>query len=127
MAIHKFTRLLWEGKKIPRFGDGTTARDYTFVDDIVDGIVAALERPNGFEILNLGNSHPVQLADLIDRIAALVGRPVELESLSEQAGDARRTHSDISKSGKMLGYKPKVELDDGLARFVTWFRSERTG
>lgn len=125
MAIHKFTRLLWEGKPIPRFGDGSTSRDYTYVGDIIDGLVAGLKRPAGFQIINLGNSRPISLAALIDLIGKSLGRPVRLEPQPEQPGDAKRTHADIAKAGKMLGYEPQVTLEDGIAAFIKWFRRQR--
>ncbi len=124
MAIHKFARLLTEGKAIPRFGDGTTARDYTFIDDIVDGIVASLALPAGCETFNLGNSQPISLTGLIDLVGVQLGLPVKTESHPEQPGDARKTHADISKSQKMIGYIPKVKLEDGIGRFVDWFRQQ---
>ena len=129
LAIHKFTALIESGKPLPVFGDGSTGRDYTYVHDIVDGILRSLEYapkdPNGapFEVFNLGNSHPVKLTELIAEIEQATGRKAVREQKPMQPGDVPLTWADISKSSRLLGYDPKVRLHEGLQRFVTWYRA----
>jgi UDP-glucuronate 4-epimerase len=131
LAIHKFTALLEAGKPLPVFGDGSTGRDYTFVDDIVNGILAALDYdphdPTGapFDIFNLGNSHPVKLTDLIEQLERATGRQAVREQKPMQPGDVPLTWADISKAGRLLGFQPKIRLEEGLARFVTWYRAAK--
>jgi len=130
LAIHKFTALLEGEKPLPVFGDGSAGRDYTYVDDIVDGILRAAEYtpkdPAGapFEIFNLGNSHPVQLTELIERLEHATGRKAVREQKPMQPGDVPLTWADISKSSRLLGYQPKTQLSEGLQRFVAWYRAE---
>lgn len=130
LAIHKFTALIENGKPLPIFGDGTTARDFTYVDDIVAGILAALdyEIPNGasvpFEIFNLGNSHSVALAELVRNIEEATGRKALRDQKPLQPGDVLVTWADISKSSRELGYRPATRIEEGLKKFVAWFRSE---
>jgi len=129
LAIHKFTALMEAGRPVPIFGDGSTGRDYTFVDDIVAGILAALERTpqidHGapFEVFNLGNSHPVKLAELVELLERFTGRKAIREQKPLQPGDVPLTWADISKASKALGYKPATGLEEGLTRFVAWYRS----
>lgn len=129
LAIHKFVSLLEEGRPIPRFGDGSSSRDYTYVDDIVDGMEGALDllqSPSGlFEIINLGGSDPVRLDALIASIGEVMGVEPVIEQQGDQPGDVRRTHADISKAGRLLGYEPSTPIREGLARFVDWYRSRR--
>lgn len=122
MAIHKFTRLLSEGKSIPMFGDGTTARDYTYIDDIIAGVVKAVDEPYDFEIFNLGESQTTTLKDLIALIAKHVGVEPEIDLQPLQPGDVLLTYADIDKARDMLGYAPKWSMDDGVRRFVDWYR-----
>lgn len=122
LAIHKFARLMAEGKSIPVFGDGSMQRDYTYVDDIVAGIMRAIERCNGFAIYNLGNSSPISLGDLIAALESALGRRASVERLPLQPGDVTRTFADISLAVRDLGYAPKTTFAAGLARFVAWFR-----
>ena len=124
LAIHKFARMILNGETIPVFGDGTSERDYTHVSDIVDGIVRALDRLDGFDIFNLGNSHPVPLAGLIEIIEGAVGAPASIERLPDQPGDVARTCADITHAKEALGYEPKVTLADGVREFVAWYRKE---
>jgi UDP-glucuronate 4-epimerase len=129
LAIHKFTALIEAEKPIPMFGDGSTGRDYTYVDDIVAGVLAALERTpepaNGaaFEVFNLGNSHPVKLAELVEILERVTGRRAIREYKPPQPGDVPLTWADISRATCLLGYHPSTALEDGLARFVEWYRS----
>ncbi|MBS0661211.1 MAG: GDP-mannose 4,6-dehydratase [Verrucomicrobia bacterium] len=122
LAIHQFTERISAGRPIRQFGDGSTRRDYTYVDDIVSGIVGALgfEGPI-FEVFNLGGSETTSLATLIGMIESLVGRAAVIEHLPEQPGDLPVTYADISKARAALGYAPQTPLKDGLAKFVDWF------
>ena len=122
MAIHKFTDLLARGQTIPLFGQGDSRRDYTYVDDIVDGIVAALDTAPGFEIFNLGGAETTRLGDLVAWLAEELAVTPQIEYLPEQAGDVPITYADVSKAGRLLGYAPKVPIREGLRRFVAWYR-----
>ena len=123
LAIHKFTRRILRGEPIDQFGDGATRRDYTYIDDTIQGVMAAL-RYNGtpFEIFNLGESETVQLKDLIAEIELLLGKKAKINRLPEQAGDVPLTCADISKAARLLNYRPTTKLHEGLPRFVEWFR-----
>jgi UDP-glucuronate 4-epimerase len=122
MAIHKFTDLIWRGKTVPMYGDGGSRRDYTYVDDIVDGLVATLDLAPGFEILNLGGADTTSLADLIRWIAEELAVEPRIEYLPAQPGDVPITYADVSKAARLLGYSPKVPIREGLRRFVSWYR-----
>jgi len=124
LAIHKFTRLIDSGKPIQMFGDGSMMRDHTYIDDILSGVLAAIERCNGFRIFNLGESEPVSLRDLIAAIENAVGKKALIEHLPTQPGDVERTFADISRARAELGYQPKTSLPAGLARFVEWYRTQ---
>ncbi|MDB5102231.1 MAG: NAD-dependent epimerase/dehydratase [Cyanobacteria bacterium RYN_339] len=122
LAIHKFAKLITSGKPIPVFGDGGTERDYTFVDDIVAGILGALAYDKTrFEILNLGNSRTVSLAGLILALETALGKPAVIDRQPLQPGDVPRTFADTAKARRLLGYAPDTPIDVGLARFVAWF------
>jgi UDP-glucuronate 4-epimerase len=125
MAIHKFTRLIDAGEKVPMFGDGSSRRDYTFITDIIDGVVAALERCHGYAIYNLGESRTVELRYLISLISAALGKEAIVECLPEQPGDVPVTYADISRARKALDYAPKVPIEEGIERFVEWYRAQR--
>lgn len=127
LAIHAFTHSIWTGRPIRVFGDGTSARDYTFVTDIVDGFLAVLDQPKpfAFEIFNLGNSHPVRLSALIRLIEDALGRPAIIEPAPEQPGDVRLTYADIDKSRRLLGYRPRVSIEEGIERFCAWYLCEQ--
>lgn len=122
MAIHKFTDLLWAGKAIPLYGDGSSRRDYTYVDDIVDGLVAALDLAPGFEILNLGGADTTTLSDLVRWIAEELAVEPRIDYLPSQPGDVPITYADVAKAARLLGYSPKVPIREGLRRFVGWYR-----
>jgi UDP-glucuronate 4-epimerase len=126
MAIHKFARLLERGEPVPVLGDGTSSRDYTYVDDIADGTLRALDALGrgaaAFRIYNLGREQPVTLAALVERLAAALRKPARLEHLPAEPGDVPHTFADVSLARAQLGFAPKVELDEGLARFVRWLR-----
>lgn len=121
MAIHQFTAKIRRGERIPFFGDGTSQRDYTYVDDIVSGIVAAIDRAKGFEIYNLGGSNTIALSDLVSHIEERVGRKAILEPLPDQPGDVPITFADVSKARTELGWKPRISIEEGLDRFVRWY------
>ncbi len=121
LAIHKFTRLITAGKPVPFFGDGTTSRDYTFVDDTVSGIIASIEKVEQFRIYNLGGSSPVSLNELIAELERAIGKKAILDRKPAQPGDVERTFADLTRSKAELGYEPKISLAEGLKRFVAWF------
>lgn len=123
LAIHQFTRRIHEGQPIDQFGDGFTRRDYTYIDDIIHGIVAAVgyDGPR-FDIFNLGESETTELRDLIAAIEDALGRKAKINQLPEQPGDVPITCADISKARKLLGYNPQTPLSVGLPKFVEWFR-----
>ncbi|MCA8956734.1 MAG: SDR family NAD(P)-dependent oxidoreductase [Planctomycetes bacterium] len=125
MAIHKFSRMIVDGKPVPMFGDGTTSRDYTFVSDIVDGLVAALERADGYRIYNLGGSRTTTLAELIRGIEQALGRTAVIERLPEQPGDVKTTNADLTLVERELGFMPKVSMAEGLRQFAAWYLAER--
>ena len=131
LAIHKFTALIESGKPIPVYGDGSMGRDYTYVDDIVAGVVASLEYvPKSklpFEVFNLGNSHPVRLAELIAQLEAATGKKALQERLPDQPGDVPITWANIDKAKRLLGYSPKTSMEQGLRNFVAWYRATLTG
>lgn len=121
MAIHKFTRLISEGKPLPMFGDGGTERDYTYIDDIIDGVISIIERHRGYEIYNLGDSNPIPLARLVKLIEETLGKKALIRREPPQPGDVRRTFADIGKARRMLGYEPRVPIEEGIRRFVRWY------
>jgi UDP-glucuronate 4-epimerase len=129
LAIHKFSRLIAAGKPIPVFGDGSTSRDYTYIDDIVAGILAAYERCDRFRIYNLGGSDPVNLKTLIEQIEKAIGMKAVIDRRPAQPGDVERTYADLRRSTAELGYRPKTALAEGLRRFAGWFweNAERYG
>lgn len=126
LAIHKFCRLIISSKPIPFFGDGSMMRDFTYIDDIIDGVVRAIDRCNGYEIYNLGESRPVRLDVLVSEIEKAVGKKAIINRQPEQPGDVKQTYADVTKAGKKLGYSPKTEIADGLVRFVSWLRSQKS-
>jgi UDP-glucuronate 4-epimerase len=126
LAIHQFTRKIHAGEPIDQFGDGTTRRDYTYIDDIIQGTVAALSYDGPrFDVFNLGESDTIQLKDLIAAIENALGKKAKINRLSEQPGDMPLTCADISKARKLLGYNPKTKFGDGLPQFVDSFLESR--
>ncbi|HKX61524.1 MAG TPA: GDP-mannose 4,6-dehydratase, partial [Verrucomicrobiae bacterium] len=123
LAIHKFARLISAGKPIPVFGDGTTARDYTFVSDTVSGVVACTQREFGFEIFNLGESETVTLSRLIELLEGALGHKAIIDRQPEQPGDVPVTFANIEKARSQLGYAPQIKIEEGIQRFVAWFKS----
>jgi len=122
LAIHKFTDSIARGKSIPQFGDGSTERDYTYIDDIVQGVLASLSYDGpAFDIFNLGESQTTTLSELIAAIESALGEKAIIERLPEQKGDMPRTCADISKARRLLGYNPTTKIAEGIPRFVEWY------
>src|SRR4051794_31071425 len=128
LAIHQFTRRIYTGQPIDQFGDGSTRRDYTYIDDIIQGTMGALEYDGAmYDVFNLGESQTIQLKDLIVAIENALGKKAKINRLAEQAGDMPRTYADISKAKKLLGYNPTTKLNEGLPKFVQWFLQSQSG
>src|SRR5438477_10858503 len=126
LAIHKFTKAMLKDQPITMYGDGNTSRDYTYIDDIVQGIIAATKyRESNFEIINVRNNYSVSLQELIGSLEKIIGKQATIERLPEQPGDVPKTFADISRAKKLLEYEPKTKLDEGLQRFYEWFREHR--
>ena len=125
MAIYKFTKLITEEKPIEIFGDGTSSRDYTYVEDIVNVIASNLENVKGYEIINLGNSNPVKIAELIKFIEKAANKKAQVKYGRVQAGDVPVTYADILKAKKMLKYNPKTRIDEGINIFMKWYFDAR--
>jgi len=128
LAIHQFTQRIFAGQPIDQFGDGTTRRDYTYIDDVVQGTMAALNYGGPlYDFFNLGESQTIQLKELISAIENALGKTAKINELPEQPGDMPLTYADISKARKLLGYDPTTKLSEGLPKFVDWFlRTQRT-
>jgi UDP-glucuronate 4-epimerase len=129
LAIHKFARLMADGRPIPFFGDGSAQRDYTYVDDIIQGVEGAIDfarrTPGAFEIVNLGESDTTALSRLVELLGAALGVEPVLDRQPAQPGDVDRTCADVSKARRLLGYAPRTRVEEGIPRFVEWFRSTR--
>jgi UDP-glucuronate 4-epimerase len=124
LAIHKFAKLISEGKPIPVFGDGTSRRDYTYIDDIIDGVVAAIDYDQSpYEVINLGESRTVELIELIALLEKELGTKATIDRQPPQPGDVPQTFADITKARALLGYNPQTQIEAGLHRFVEWFRT----
>lgn len=126
MAIYKFTKLIDGNKQINLYGKGQTKRDYTYVSDIVNGIYSTLNKEFNFQIFNLGNSQPISLSYLISLIEKNLNKKAKIKYFPEQMGDPAITFADISKAKKLLDYHPKVKIEEGIKRFVDWFKNENT-
>jgi UDP-glucuronate 4-epimerase len=124
LAIHKFAKLIEQDKPIPVYGDGSMMRDFTYIDDIVNGIIAAMHKCDGFNIYNLGESHPITVNDLIMEIEKALGKKATREYQPLQPGDVERTYADITKAARELGYNPKTHIQTGLANFTVWLRKQ---
>jgi UDP-glucuronate 4-epimerase len=124
LAIHKFAKLIEQGKSIPVYGDGTMMRDFTYIDDIIDGTIAAMQKCDGFNIYNLGESRPVSVNDLIVEIEKTLGKKAVKEYLPPQPGDVERTYADVTKAVKDLGYNPSTTIQTGLANFAAWLKKQ---
>ncbi|MBQ9298572.1 MAG: SDR family NAD(P)-dependent oxidoreductase [Clostridia bacterium] len=129
LAINKFTRLMLNNEEIPMFGDGTTSRDYTYIDDIVDGIIKSCEytinHKDVYEILNLGNSSPVSLREMINTIGKVLGIDPKIKQLPMQPGDVDRTYADVTKAKELIGYEPKTTFEQGITSFVNWYKQNK--
>lgn len=127
LAIHKFARLLRAGRPLPLFGDGSTARDYTYVDDIIEGVLGALDFVRRsqplFEIVNLGESRTVTLSEMIEVLGDEMGVEPALERLPMQPGDVERTYADVSKARRLFGYAPETPFREGIRRFIRWLET----
>jgi UDP-glucuronate 4-epimerase len=123
LAIHKFARLIDEGKPIPVFGDGTTRRDYTYIDDIIQGVRAAINyKASDYEAVNLGESRTVELRELIELLEKALGKSARIERQPPQPGDVPQTFADVTKARRLLGYDPRTGIEEGIHRFIEWFR-----
>jgi UDP-glucuronate 4-epimerase len=121
MAIHKFAQLIHDGKPIPFFGNGSTARDYTYIDDIIEGVLATLDHPFAFEVFNLGESSTVTLKELVQTLEKVIGKPAAIQPMPAQPGDVEITYADVSKARRLLGYKPSTSITQGLTSFNEWY------
>ena len=125
LAIHKFARLISKGLPIPMFGDGTTRRDYTYIDDIIAGLIAAMKYDDSsFEVINLGESRTVELRRLVELIEQALGKRAIIDHQPQQPGDVPVTFADVSKARRLLGYEPATQIEDGILRFVEWFQEQ---
>lgn len=122
MAYWKFTEALWDDRPLELYGDTAASRDMTYIDDVVDGVVAAVRRPVADELLNLGNAEPIPLARLVAAVERAVGKTAQRVAAPPQPGDVATTFADLTRARAALGYEPRVGLEDGLARFVDWYR-----
>lgn len=123
LAIHKFTKAILRGEPITLYGEGNSSRDYTYIDDIIQGVIAAIDYDKTkFEIINLGNHYSVPLKELVSELEVVLGREALIDYLPEQAGDVPKTYADISKAQHLLNYHPNTKLKEGLLQFVTWFK-----
>src|SRR5438876_6790394 len=128
LAIHQFTRRIYAGQPIDQFGDGSTRRDYTYIDDVIQGTMAALQYQGPlYDVFNLGESETIQLKELISAIENALGKKAKVNRLPEQPGDMPLTCADISKARKLLGYKPTTKLSEGLQKFIDWFLRSQGG
>jgi UDP-glucuronate 4-epimerase len=128
MAIHKFTRHIVSGEAIPIYGDGTSRRDYTYIDDAVDGVLKALDRESAFEVVNIGESKTVSLLELVALLEQRLGKKATLKYLALQPGDVPETWADLKKAKRLLGYTPRTDIRSGIQKFVEWYNSkERMG
>jgi len=123
LAINRFVRFILADEPIPKYGDGTSIRDYTYIGDIVRGILAALDSDINWDIINLGSDNPITLNELIAAVEEVLGKPATIDQLPQQPGDMRQTHADIGKARRLLNWQPKVSLHHGLQEFVNWWQS----
>lgn len=124
LAIHKFCKKIMNGESIQMFGDGSTKRDYTYIDDIIQGIKLSIENLSGFEVFNLGESRTIELKDLISMIEKEIGKKAVIDKLPLQPGDVEKTFADISKAKELLGYNPQFEIEAGIRNFIDWIKND---
>jgi len=128
LAIHKFARLMLEGRPIPFYGNGTTRRDYTYIDDVIQGVRAAMDYDaTSYEVVNLGNNRTVSLAEMVQALEDVLGVKATLERLPEQPGDVPQTWADVAKAERLFGYRPETSFEDGLHKFADWLRVSTMG
>jgi UDP-glucuronate 4-epimerase len=125
MAIHQFARRIVDGDEVPFFGDGSSRRDYTFVDDIVGGVTAAMDRRAGYAIYNLGGAATTSLTELVQLLEQALDKPARLQRLPDQPGDVPITYADVSLAAAELGYRATVPIRDGIQRFCAWYLAEK--
>lgn len=125
MAPYLFTEAITKGSAINKFGDGTSSRDYTYIDDVIDGIMKAIDKPFDFEVINLGNNNPVKLNEFIKTLENITGKTMKINQMEMQPGDVMRTYADVSKAKKLLDWEPSIKLEDGLKELVEWYKKER--
>ncbi|GGD76208.1 GDP-mannose 4,6-dehydratase [Paenibacillus nasutitermitis] len=129
LAIHKFTDLISRGKELPFYGDGSTRRDYTYIDDIIDGVYKSLKylenHEDVYEIVNLGESQTISLAEMVKTIENELGSQANLKRLPMQPGDVEKTYANITKAKELLGYNPQTKFETGIGKFVEWYRNEK--
>ena len=125
MAIHKFTRQILNGEQIEIFGNGSSSRDYTYIDDIVSGIEKVITKEFAFEIFNLGNNNPVSLNEFIQTLEKITDKKANVINLPLQAGDVAKTYADIKKAQELLNWQPQTSLEKGLEKFVKWYKENR--
>jgi UDP-glucuronate 4-epimerase len=126
LVINKFTKAILTGKTVDLYGDGSTRRDYTHIDDIVQGVLAALDRPLGFEIINLGESRAVSLSELVSLIEKATSKRAKVNKVAVQPGEVSVTYADITKARRLLDYCPHIPIEDGIMQFVDWLTAERS-
>ena len=124
MAIHKFARKIFNGDPIEVYGDGSSSRDYTYIDDIINGIIGSLDLVSSYEIINLGNSYPVRLSDLVKLIEEKTGRKAVVKHAEPQPGDVFTTYADIERAKKLIKYDPRTPIEEGLQYFMDWYREK---
>ena len=122
MALFKFTRLMLDDKKIPMFNSGNMKRDFSYIDDIVNGVVAAIDNPYPYEIINLARGESRTLTEYVEHLEKHLGVKADMHMLPMQPGDVPKTHGDIRKEKRLLGYEPKTSIDEGIKKFVEWYR-----
>jgi UDP-glucuronate 4-epimerase len=128
LAIHKFAKLISAGEPIPVFGDGTTRRDYTYIEDIISGVRAAIDyNQSKYEVINLGESCTVELRELISLLEQALDQHAAVDRQPPQPGDVPQTFADISKARRLLAYDPQTQIEDGIGKFVEWFRENESG
>jgi UDP-glucuronate 4-epimerase len=125
MAIHKFAQLMVEGKEIPIFGAGDSKRDYTYVEDIISGILGAIEVNPRYEIINLGESQTITLMEVVEQLENVLGKKAKLRFLPNQPGDMEITYADISRARRLIGYNPQKSFREGIRLFADWFKNSR--
>jgi len=125
MAIHKFTRLIDEGKPITMYGDGSSSRDYTYIDDVVDAIVSLIKKPHSYEIINIGNGNQIKLKYLIELISKELQKNPIIKQMPIQQGDVNITYADITKAKELINYCPKITIKQGITKFVSWYKEKK--